>query len=165
MLNKLQLPLKNCLSCKGCCRFFEKNSTWRPKLRLQEKVFFNCNDYDEKSYLIVEDNVNDENSSFICKFLDISTNKCKIYDNRPFECQLYPLLLIKKENHFYLAIHLSCPEVQNIINSEEIQEYIKKAKEVLNGHEQMDFFKNNKDLFVEDNVFLKEEIKYLFEIF
>lgn len=46
---------------------------------------------------------------FICPCFDEPANKCRIYPRRPFDCALYPFLLVRKDELVYLAIDKKCP--------------------------------------------------------
>ena len=85
-----------CLECQGCCRFKEQDSVWSPCL-LDEEIqnFLDknipplCLSLDKKLMPIP----NTQGQGHICPLFDVQVNKCKIYEFRPFECQLYPFLI------------------------------------------------------------------------
>lgn len=48
-------------------------------------------------------------NNYVCPLLNLENNKCKIYDSRPFECQLYPFLIQKNQGKIFLSLDLHCP--------------------------------------------------------
>lgn len=70
---------------------------------------------------------------FICPLLSCADNKCKIYNTRPFECQLYPFLLNLRQGKVLLTVDLNCPYVYEKINSRPAKEYIVYLTEYLNS--------------------------------
>jgi Uncharacterised protein family (UPF0153). len=47
-----------------------------------------------------------------CEFLNKDDHHCRIYEQRPFECRLYPFLLVSRRDKIIdLAAHLACPFV------------------------------------------------------
>lgn len=81
--------------------------------------------------------------SFICPFLNIADNKCKIYDFRPFECQLYPFLLALRNGKVFLTIDLNCPYIKANLKSQELKDYIGYLTSFLNSSAQKQLLKDN----------------------
>lgn len=103
------VPQQYCFTCQGCCRFDDGKSIWRPQItkkEIKKKIFESR--VDNKGFLKTKKN----KTSFICCFLDDKKYCCRIYQQRPFECQLYPFLLISQKNQTLLAVHLACPFIQ-----------------------------------------------------
>lgn len=63
-------------------------------------------------------------NNFICSFFMPEDNKCKIYALRPFECQLYPFLINRKDDKIFLALDLKCPFVKENSGNQKFKEYI-----------------------------------------
>jgi len=114
------VPPKICLSCQGCCRFREAESLWRPKVAPGE---LETNEYKkdlakalgEDGYIKTVEGQGQNR----CAFLDLGTNKCGIYACRPFECRLYPFVLVKEKDKVVVSAHHACPYVQEKKDSEE----------------------------------------------
>jgi len=112
-----QIILKNfCLNCRLCCRFNEPDSVWVPHLLAAEKKRLN----EDKIKLIFSE----KEKVYLCSFLEPETNKCKIYKNRPLECQLYPFLINLKDKKIFLSLDLRCPYIKERLNSSQVKEYI-----------------------------------------
>lgn len=138
MFNIKQLvPSEFCLECDGCCRFAEKNSVWFPHLlRGEEKII-------PKDKFRVVPGKKDNN--FLCTFLDIEDNKCKIYESRPFECRLYPFLLNRdtKSGKIFLAVDTNCLFVGENLKKAEFKKYAEYLTSLLKNHDFSKLLKNN----------------------
>ena len=99
------IPKKYCLTCLGCCRYLKKKSPWPVQ------------------GIPLIHNPNKHQSNFICSFLNIHSNKCKIYKSRPFECYLYPFLINRKGKKAFLAVDIHCPIVKEKFGSKEFNDY------------------------------------------
>jgi Fe-S-cluster containining protein len=115
---------KFCLACKGCCRFKERQSLWRPKVYASEERLLKHKHFD-KTFLDHQGRVATRacGDDHVCLFLDLLTNECQVYKARPFECELYPFLFIKKQEGIFLAAHLACPFIQQVQSSEQLEKY------------------------------------------
>ncbi|MDD3374248.1 MAG: YkgJ family cysteine cluster protein [Candidatus Omnitrophica bacterium] len=115
---------ETCLACRGCCRFYEEKSLWRPKLTKQEAAYVSeeiiDEDYRVKSVV--------SGSQYLCSFLDEKTSLCRKYVERPFECVLYPFVLVKDNDKVMVAVHLACPFVQEKRASGEFSQYRENLK-------------------------------------
>ncbi|MDO8489138.1 MAG: YkgJ family cysteine cluster protein, partial [Candidatus Omnitrophota bacterium] len=80
---------------------------------------------------------------FICPFLSSQDNKCKIYDMRPFECQLYPFLINLRKGKVLLTVDLNCPYAYEKINSQEAKDYIIYLTNYLNSPKTLKVLKDN----------------------
>lgn len=114
------IPSEICLSCRGCCRFGERGSVWSPLFLYEEIQKLVAADI-VPACLFSHSGISSKKASRIdtveidgqlyCPCLDAGANACKIYPHRPFDCRLYPFLLLKKEGKAYLALDLKCPFV------------------------------------------------------
>ncbi len=141
------VPQEFCLKCRGCCRFREADSVWSPCLLDEEiqdllgkpGVPAASISIDRRIQLIA----NPEGTDFICPFLGLADNCCKIYAARPFECQLYPFLLNLRKGKVLLTVDLNCPYVYERINSQEAKEYIAYLTGYLNSRPLKTMLKDN----------------------
>jgi len=127
---KQAMDQKYCLECKGCCRFKEAKSPWRPKVYTSEDKILRHKAL-EKTFLDSQGHVATRASAeeHVCLFLDSLTNACQVYQARPFECELYPFLFIKNQEGVFLAVHLACPFVQEAQSLASFQEYCGSLRE------------------------------------
>jgi len=111
---KQLIPQGVCLKCKGCCRFSQEDSVWLPTLLNQEIAEF------EKLGLapgLISANKKirvasfPKEKTFICSLFNPEGNICKIYEQRPFECRLYPFILKRRGAGTCLAADENCPFV------------------------------------------------------
>lgn len=140
------LPQEICLKCQGCCRFKEQNSVWLPCLMdeeiqelLDRKIPPAAISVDRK----IQPNPHPEGEGFICAFFDVQDNKCKIYDWRPFECQLYPFLINLRGEKIILTVDLNCPYLEGNLESKEFKEYTDYLISLLNSPAQIRLLKDN----------------------
>lgn len=142
------VPSQVCLKCHGCCRFKEENSAWRPclldeeiQVLLDKKIPPAAISLDRKIQPVP--NPQPQESAFICAFLEAAANKCRIYDFRPLECQLYPFLIALREKKVLLTIDLNCPYIKEKINTPEFREYAQYLTDFLNAPEQVRLLRDN----------------------
>jgi len=137
-----------CLKCHGCCRFREAPSVWLPCLLdeeiqdlLDKKIPSATISIDRKIQPIPNPSASE--SAFICVFLEAAANKCRIYDARPLECQLYPFLIAMRGKKVFLTVDLNCPYVKEKINQREFKEYVQYLTDYLNSPKQIRLLKDN----------------------
>lgn len=144
---KQLVPQEFCLKCQGCCRFREADSVWVPCL-LEEEIQNLLDRKDIPSAAISSGRKilplpRPNGEGFICPFLDVANNKCKIYDFRPFECQLYPFLISMRGQKILLTVDLNCPYVKDNLSTEEFKEYTGYLANFLNSPKQRAILKDN----------------------
>ena len=140
------VPSEVCLKCRGCCRFKEIDSVWSPYLLDEEiqdlldkkipSAFISLN----KKLLPVP---NPQGAGFICPFLEVKDNQCKIYEFRPLECQLYPFLISLRSRKVILTLDLNCPYVQEHLKDDEFKIYTDYLAAFLNSSAQVRILKDN----------------------
>jgi len=143
------IPRDYCLSCQGCCRFSQQDSVWLPCL-LNEEIE-NLLKKDFPPSIIspgkkIRSQPHLEEDNFVCSFFQPQDNKCKIYTFRPFECQLYPFLINKKEEEIFLAADLRCPFVQKNLENSEFKLYFRYLTDFFNSQGGTALLKNNPQL-------------------
>jgi len=143
------VPGEVCLKCQGCCRFKEAESVWSPCLLdeeiqdLLDKKIPAAAVSPQRRLLLVP---HPKGEGFLCPFLSFADNKCKIYDFRPFECQLYPFLLNLRHGKVFLTADLNCPYVKEKLGSQELSEYLEYLNTFLNSPQQIALLKDNPHL-------------------
>ncbi|MDD5595204.1 MAG: YkgJ family cysteine cluster protein [Candidatus Omnitrophica bacterium] len=144
------VPQEFCLKCKGCCRFLEENSVWAPCL-LEEEIqqLMEKNDLPSCSISLdkrIHPIAHPEGEGFICAFLNLGENKCRIYSGRPFECQLYPFLINFREGKVLLTVDLNCPYIKENLKGKEFKDYAEYLATFLNAPKQKKILRDNPQL-------------------
>lgn len=137
---------KVCLKCQGCCRFLEDTTIWAPCL-LDEEIKVFKKDTLNPSMISPEKKLrllpSAKGDIFFCPFFNVGKNKCKIYTRRPFECQLYPFVINRREGEIFLAVDLNCPLVKDKLNSKPFRKYVSYLTGLLKSRKYRDILKNN----------------------
>lgn len=110
------VPSEVCLKCDGCCRFDLPTSPWRPKVGESEAM---AHETDQDGYLTTKP----LNERHQCRFFKADDFTCTAYQQRPFECSLYPFVLSKEDNEIKCYVHLACPYVQDNLDSARLRRY------------------------------------------
>jgi len=96
----LQLvPSRVCLQCDVCCRFPEAESFLRPYFtaeEIQRAVARGINPahFPDPNGSQVSVVPNPSGEGYLCPAFDPATSHCRIYDDRPLDCQIYPLAVM-----------------------------------------------------------------------
>lgn len=151
-----------CLNCKGCCRFSRFNSSWAVSLFDEEIENLLKNNMpaaviSNNKKISLEPDTKDNN--FICAFFNSQDNKCRIYAMRPFECQIYPFVINKKDNKVFLAIDPRCPYVCDKLDVQELKDYARYLYSFLSSKNNLNKLKNNPQV-----IQPYEEVVDLFEL-
>lgn len=109
----------DCLTCANCCKNYSPIIEPDEIPSLLEAIGVDSNSF-FKDYIEM-----DEDGDFVfrtkpCPMLDLDTNQCTIYENRPRACREYPHTNIKEiKNHFDLLeknIEI-CPAAHSIVEA------------------------------------------------
>ena len=119
------VPSRICLQCDVCCRFPDPDSTLRP--------YFTGNEITRALAGGVEGTAFPNRSGsqvilvpapqgdgYLCPAFEAATSTCRIYEQRPLDCQLYPLALMWDEPHnqVLLGWDTKCPFMRDEIPGE-----------------------------------------------
>ncbi len=155
-------PQEFCLACQGCCRFQDSRSPWRPKVYPNEERVSapqGLLSADQEGYL----RTRCVQGVWLCDHLDARTNHCQVYPWRPFECVLYPFLLIKNRNGIAVAVHLACPYVQGKKDLSCFQDAFAQVQRFLEQKEVQDFLRSCKAHIISDHI-QDEEVQIIFSM-
>jgi len=158
------VPSRTCLSCDVCCRFPEPDSFLRPWFTAEEITKAVARGIDRKHFP-------DSNGSqvhvvphptgdgYLCPAFDPATSHCRIYEDRPLDCQLYPLAIMKSEDgrEVVLGWDAKCPYMRDELPSE-IVTHAKRVFGLLERDETVELLAQNPRLigrFQEDVVILR----------
>lgn len=148
-----------CLQCDICCRFTENPTAWAPKFTHSEVVkaveenalppeLFTQANYHAGDTTVFPIQLLDCSGGFRCPCFSVSDNHCLIYHHRPFECRLYPFMLLKKKNQFFVAYDLKCPYITSA-DKKQFQLYKDYLEEEFKRQAFVSFLKQHRDLFTE----------------
>lgn len=127
---------EDCLSCRGCCSFFDASSCWTPvfleeeALELKKRGLLKKTPLEFKVPLVSWPS---GSNNFICSFFDAPSSQCRIYSYRPFECRLYPFLINRSQKKVFLSADLNCPVVKRSCNTKEFKDYADYLARLLNS--------------------------------
>lgn len=93
------VPSRVCVSCDVCCRFPEPDSFLRPYFtadEIREAVAHGVDRgrFPDPAGSQVDLVPNPSGEGYLCPAFDPATSHCRIYANRPLDCQIYPLALM-----------------------------------------------------------------------
>jgi len=153
-----------CLACDGCCRFRDTQSAWRPKLGVGEQNAdaSGCcySDALDTGRFLKTDT---KEGVHFCQQLTHADNSCRIYPSRPFECQLYPFLLVREGSGVALGVHLACPFIQEHRYGKSFMDYVDFLHEFFRRPEVQIFLGANRIHFETYQTF-RPEIEMLFSL-
>lgn len=164
------VPSQTCLACDVCCRFVDENSIWAPVLTDVEKAGLPQNLVSPENKLKLKPLKDvlcpqDDKylTGFACTFFEPKKNSCKIYLKRPWECQLYPFLLVKNNKKVSLGLDIKCPFAKERQNSYEFKEFIRYLVIFFKKNDIKNIIKNNPQIIgnYKDDVVFLEELDFL----
>ena len=119
------VPSRTCLQCDVCCRFPDSDSALRPYFTESEIARALAGGVEEAAFpnrrgsqvILVPAPHGD---GYLCPAFDAATSTCRIYEQRPLDCQLYPLALMWDEPHdqVLLGWDTKCPFMREEIPGE-----------------------------------------------
>jgi len=135
-----------CLKCTGCCRFKDPDSIWSPVLLDEDRQVLLRNKI--PSLFILSNNkirleYYQKQDTFICSLLNQQDNKCTVYAFRPFECQLYPFMINRRNKDIFLSVDLKCPFVKENQDKSVFKEYIQYLTDLFNNPDLINSLRKN----------------------
>ncbi len=119
------VPSRTCLQCDVCCRFPDPDSALRPYFTEHEITRALAGGVEKTAFpnrrgsqvILVPEPHGD---GYLCPAFDAATSTCRIYEQRPLDCQLYPLALMWDEPHdqVLLGWDTKCPFMREEIPRE-----------------------------------------------
>jgi len=166
-------------SCRGCCKFLKDDTYFSPKFTDKEmkkispkgkyKKLFQQFENSKKVFRISLIKSKNSKNVFVCPYLDEKTHICRIYKNRPFDCEFWPFIFIKHKNQVYIAhFKKNQCEITGKMNDSEFRKYVEASLKKFDREKVIKLIKDYPDLawdpkkgkwnFKED-VFLFKKIK------
>ena len=131
------VPSRTCLQCDVCCRFPDPDSPLRPYFTENQIARALAGGVEETAFpnrrgsqvILVPEPHGD---GYLCPAFDAATSTCRIYEQRPLDCQLYPLALMWDEPHdqVLLGWDRKCPFMREEI-PERIQHHADRVMALL----------------------------------
>jgi len=107
----------DCLSCANCCKKMTPTFTKQDLKRISAHFQQTPEDF-KKQWLHVDKNKDLVNVNQPCQFLNLTDNKCSIYDIRPVDCAGFPHLSKRKWEE-YAHVHKQnidyCPATYKMV--------------------------------------------------
>jgi uncharacterized protein len=135
------VPSRTCLQCDVCCRFPDPDSALRPYFTENEITRALAGGIEATAFsdrqgsqvLLVPAS---DGEGYHCPAFDATTSTCRIYEQRPLDCQLYPLALMwdEPQGQVLLGWDTKCPFMREAI-PEEIQRHADRVLELLDRPE------------------------------
>ncbi len=98
---------------------------------------------DKPAVPLVKDDISGQ---FFCGFFDTAARACSIYENRPFECRLYPFMINKCSGKIYLALDLNCPFARDNKDSAVQVDFIAYMRSFCGSADFKEFLRSNPEL-------------------
>lgn len=145
------VPSSYCFKCKSCCVFESTQTTWRPLMAQEERLrsclvspgkCFDNAAVDPDGYVKT---VNEQGKGRCAVFHD-KEYVCNFYETRPFECRIYPFMLVEKEGKPFLAAHLNCPFVSEHWRDEMFEEYVEYLMNYIEQPAVKNFISRNRNI-------------------
>lgn len=110
------VPSQTCLTCDVCCRFPEADSFLRPYFTPEEIRTAVAGGVAQAHFPNpaggqVELVPHPRGEGFICPAFDVETSRCRIYEQRPLDCRLYPYAVMWQDrtDEIVLGWDTKCP--------------------------------------------------------
>jgi hypothetical protein len=97
-----------------------------------------------------------------CGFLDAPSHHCRVYVNRPFECQLYPFVMSREDGRVKVYAHLGCPFLAEHKDSPALRSALSRAR-IFFQKQGLDWTRANSAVLADYRVF-SDELVYLFDV-
>lgn len=109
MLSKI-LSKETCATCRICC-VFDKEDIWEAPVGVKIKN-------------------EPKDGLFYCS--ELSENGCKLGQNKPFECSIWPFRIMEYNNNYVITVSPVCPsiyalpinKVMDFVKEEKLDDYI-----------------------------------------
>jgi uncharacterized protein len=159
------VPSKRCLSCDVCCRFPEKDSPLAPYFTAEEIRKATARGilperFSNQDGCKIELIPHPQGDGYLCPAFDPATNGCRIYEDRPLDCQLYPLALMwnPSKTAVLLGYDRKCPFIQETLFDDAPSDYARTLASHLESDETIEALRSHPGLigvFQEDVMILQ----------
>lgn len=166
------VPSKRCLSCDVCCRFPEKGSPLAPYFTAEEirravARGVSAERFSNPDGCKIELIPHPQGDGYICPAFDPTTNGCRIYEDRPLDCQLYPLALMwdPSKTTVLLGYDRKCPFIQETLFEDSPWEYSRTMVSHLESDETIKTLRSHPELIgaFQEDVMILQPLPHLSE--
>jgi len=106
------IKYNDCAKCKFCCRFTKTNLWDVPLFTEGQKAMYSHISFQKHRGLWTPQLI-EESLLYICPFLDASSG-CVLGKLKPFDCNLWPFYVMKKDSRIFIVSCDYCPAVNKI---------------------------------------------------
>lgn len=140
MLSKI-LNNKACAKCRICCSFVEAD-VWETPVFTSDNIFYDENFKEYGKYHTLNFKFKDNKEILLCPMLDEGSGCMLSSNDKPFDCKIWPLRIMRMNGQIVLAIANICKEL-SIDDKEKIVEVLDEGlrKEILHRIEDEDIVK------------------------
>jgi Fe-S-cluster containining protein len=131
-----------CQACRGCCKFKKKDAYFAPLFSREEKekiekttgkkaIFSPYKNSTQVFQIKLVSSLTDKQYD-VCPYLDEATHLCGIYELRPADCRIWPMLIMKDrdgKNTRQACFNKEYCPITEKMSAEEIKQYILKLKQ------------------------------------
>lgn len=162
---------EQCTRCRECCRFREDRQYFAPLFtdeeieqiaatRAEMPTFTPYNESGTVQQIrLVRSQQQDTDYPYVCPFLDEDNYRCTIYEVRPFDCRVWPMLLHRRAgrpevqlSHYHGDVCLALAEAseadldaykkayKTLLHSESFQQFLRQYPDLIWEHEDNDTY-------------------------
>ncbi len=146
------VPSTVCFACDVCCRFPEQDSALRPYFTKEEIRAAVARGISPEAFpdhagskIAVAPHGED---GYCCPAFDPQTGHCRIYEDRPLDCRLYPVAVMWDQAHAAVVMgwDSKCPFIRDSLDSPESRAYVERTFAFLESQETVPIFYANQQL-------------------
>ena len=161
------MGIKDCKKCRECCKFEKDEIYFAPLFtrgeieRLKNKASFKPYKNSDEIFQI---ELIKSGPIYVCPYLNNREHICKIYENRPFDCKIWPFIFMKdKKGNLVLAcFHKDMCRVVGNMSDKEFEGYREETMGWLEKSKMVDYIRMHKELAwdYEADTFIIKEMGY-----
>ena len=159
---------EDCLKCRKCCIFPKSIPGGAPiitksefkSISLAEEQRLKVNGLGENTFQFV---LISDNDFLKCPFLKKSSYQCEIYGRHPFDCRIFPFMLVRRTNKsgVYLSYDKTCLAIVRIKNLPVFINYCQELLNLFSTRKARVFFKKYPELILNERNLGKYMLGYV----
>jgi Fe-S-cluster containining protein len=151
---------EQCKRCRECCRFRANRQDFAPIFTVEELQAIREVRESLPEFLPFKETTNvyqirlkeaehsDPAYPYVCPFLDEENYQCTIYDVRPFDCRIWPFIVLKNDEGKISLQHFTgnaCLALQEV-SPEDFREYEAYMEKLVSSSSFLEFLKRHPEL-------------------